>query len=125
MRLEIKFYGIENDGVISQDLIYMMSSTPIETVKEVFTKKIFNDIKGHLKDLENKQNKQKFDDEFIKKVKKFIYTQYKNFNIYLIKEVKELSSELEIIKVENDIKEKTLKEDKKYFDEYKTLFKGE
>ena len=117
MRLPIKFYGIENKETLSQDLIYLNAETPIEEVKKIFCEKIIADLTQNFKDLEGKIAKQKFDDEFITKVKNFLKEQYENFNIYVIKEIKEKSSELEIIPIENELKMKYLKnkEIEKYF----------
>lgn len=110
MRLEIQFYGIENKGVISQDLIYVTSTAKIEDIKKIFCEKVLGDITQNMKDLNSKLAKQKYSNEFITKVKSFIMEQYNNFNIYKIKEIKEMSSELEIIEIEQELKEKIISE---------------
>lgn len=117
MRLPIKFYGIENQNVLSKDLIYLNEDLPIENVKRIFCEKVANDIKQHFKDLESKIAKQKYDDKFIKNVKDFLKEQYENFNIYMVKEVKQNSSEIEIIEVEKELKMESIKnrEIEKYF----------
>lgn len=118
MRLPIKFYGIENKEVLSKDLIYLNEATPIEEIKKIFCEKVARDIEQHFKDLESKIAKQKYDDKFIKQVKDFLKEQYENFNIYTVKEIKQNSSEIEIIEVEHEMKMKCIKdkEIKKYFE---------
>lgn len=107
MEIKTNIYGTINGTELSNELILVNSATPIDTIKNEFIKKIYEDTKTLMKDNKRYIEKNPEKKEFVKQINEFILEQFENTNIYKITKTTSTTNEIEVIKLEN--KEKYIK----------------